>query len=134
MTEPTPQLPHAPLPDYYRDEADHTRYVRRIFDETAVDYDRIERTMAFGSGSWYRREALVRAGLAAGDKVVDVVETHNLPALKLHVRMGYQEQGRVAHVYCLFGRWKFFRETSYTGSRIEPLCRPRRVVTAAAAA
>jgi demethylmenaquinone methyltransferase/2-methoxy-6-polyprenyl-1,4-benzoquinol methylase len=72
LTEPTPQLPHAPLPDYYRDEADHTRYVRRIFDETAVDYDRIERTMAFGSGSWYRREALVRAGLAAGDKVVDV--------------------------------------------------------------
>ena len=68
------------------------------------------------------------------DKVVDVVETHNLPALKLHVRMGYQEQGRVAHVYCLFGRWKFFRETSYTGSRIEPLCRPRRVVTAAAPA
>ena len=68
----TPPLPHAPLPDYYRDEADHARYVRRIFDETAVDYDRIERAMAFGSGGWYRRQALVRAGLASGDKVVDV--------------------------------------------------------------
>ncbi|MDP1686630.1 class I SAM-dependent methyltransferase [Hydrogenophaga sp.] len=68
----TPHLPHAPLPDYYRDEADHARYVRRIFDETAVDYDRIERAMAFGSGGWYRREALKRAGLASGDKVVDV--------------------------------------------------------------
>jgi len=68
----TPQLPHAPLPDYYRDEADHARYVRRIFDETAVDYDRIERAMALGSGGWYRREALKRAGLASGDKVIDV--------------------------------------------------------------
>lgn len=68
----TPHLPHAPLPDYYRDEADHARYVRRIFDETAVDYDRIERAMAFGSGGWYRREALKRAGLASGDRVVDV--------------------------------------------------------------
>ena len=70
--EPTPHLPHAPLPAYYRDEADHARYVSRIFDETAVDYDRIERAMAFGSGGWYRREALIRAGLAAGARVVDV--------------------------------------------------------------
>ncbi len=72
MIEPTTRLPHAPLPAYYRDESDHARYVRRIFVETAVDSDRIERAMAFGSGGWYRREALVRAGLQAGDKVVDV--------------------------------------------------------------
>lgn len=72
MTEPTTHLPHAPLPAYYRDEDDHAKYVRRIFDETAIDYDRIERAMAFGSGGWYRRQALVRAGLAAGDKIVDV--------------------------------------------------------------
>jgi demethylmenaquinone methyltransferase/2-methoxy-6-polyprenyl-1,4-benzoquinol methylase len=72
LTEPTTQLPHAPLSAYYRDEADHARYVRRIFDETAIDYDRIERAMALGSGGWYRREALVRAGLASGHKVVDV--------------------------------------------------------------
>ncbi len=72
MEPTTPSLPHAPLPAYYRDEADHARYVRRIFDETAVDYDRIERAMAFGTGGWYRREALARAGLAAGDNVVDV--------------------------------------------------------------
>ncbi|MGE0349064.1 class I SAM-dependent methyltransferase [Hydrogenophaga sp.] len=72
MTEPTPQLPHAPLPAYYQDEADHARYVRRMFDETAIDYDRIERAMALGSGGWYRRQALQRAGLKPGDKVVDV--------------------------------------------------------------
>lgn len=66
------------------------------------------------------------------NKVVDVVETHNVPALKLHQRMGYHEQGRVVHVYGLFGRWKLFRETRYSGSRLAPLCKPRQVATAAA--
>ncbi|MNJ60444.1 hypothetical protein D3C77_561770 [compost metagenome] len=63
-----------------------------------------------------------------------MVETHNVPAMKLHLRMGYHEQGRVAHVYCLFGRWKFFRETTYSGSRLEQLRKPRAVKTAAAPA
>ncbi|MNP31989.1 hypothetical protein D3C76_1251400 [compost metagenome] len=58
------------------------------------------------------------------DTVVDVCESHNIPALKLHLRMGYQEQGRIMHVYCLFGRWKFFRETRYSESRLEPLRKP----------
>lgn len=66
------QLPHTPLPAYYADEAEHTRYLRRIFDDTAPDYDRIERVLAFGSGPWYRRKALQRAGLAAGAQVLDV--------------------------------------------------------------
>lgn len=92
MTKPTPYLPHAPLPAYYRDEADHARYVRRIFDETAVDYDRIERAMAFGSGGWYRREALVRAGLASGDKVVDVGIGTGLLARQARTVIGEQGQ------------------------------------------
>ena len=54
-------------------------------------------------------------------KVVDVCETHNIPALKLHLRMGYHEQGRVMHVYGLFGRWRLFRETRYDGSRLSGL-------------
>ena len=58
------------------------------------------------------------------NKVVDVVETHNIPAMKLHVRMGYHEQGRVTHVYGLFGRWRFFRESRYQGSRLESLRKP----------
>ncbi|MFD2644335.1 GNAT family N-acetyltransferase [Pseudomonas japonica] len=58
-------------------------------------------------------------------RVVDVVETHNVPALKLHLRMGYHEQGRVMHVYGLFGRWKLFRESRYESSRLLPLCKPR---------
>ena len=69
------------------------------------------------------------------NKVVDVVETHNIPAMKLHIRMGYHEQGRVTHVYGLFGRWRFYRETRYTGSRLDPLRKPGRpVVTGAASA
>ncbi len=65
-------LPHTPLPEYYGDEAEHGRYLRRIFDDTAADYDRIERVLAFGSGPWYRRDALKRAGLSAGAEVLDV--------------------------------------------------------------
>lgn len=43
-----------------------------MFDETAADYDRVERAMALGSGSWYRRRALLRAGLRPGMRVLDV--------------------------------------------------------------
>jgi demethylmenaquinone methyltransferase/2-methoxy-6-polyprenyl-1,4-benzoquinol methylase len=64
--------PHTPLPAYYGDEAEHQQYLRRIFDDTAADYDRIERVLAFGSGPWYRRSALQRGGLQAGDRVLDV--------------------------------------------------------------
>jgi demethylmenaquinone methyltransferase/2-methoxy-6-polyprenyl-1,4-benzoquinol methylase len=66
------QSPHTPLPKYYRDEVEHQRFLRRIFDETASDYDRIERVLAMGTGPRYRRMALQRAGLRPGDKLVDV--------------------------------------------------------------
>lgn len=65
-------------------------------------------------------------------RVVNVVAAHNLPALSLHVRMGYSEQGRVQHVYCLFGRWKFFRESHYRGSRLTHLRKARTPVAQAA--
>jgi len=64
--------PHAPLPEYYGAEQERTRWVRGLFDRTAADYDRVERAMSFGSGSWYRRKALERAGLKAGMRAVDV--------------------------------------------------------------
>ncbi|MBV4536134.1 MULTISPECIES: N-acetyltransferase [Pseudomonas] len=66
-------------------------------------------------------------------KVVDVCESDNIPALKLHLRTGYKEQGRIMNVYCLFGRWKFFRETRYTESRLEPLRKPERETVSATA-
>jgi demethylmenaquinone methyltransferase/2-methoxy-6-polyprenyl-1,4-benzoquinol methylase len=72
-TEPSAaHAPHAPLPDYYEGEAGRRAFVRQVFDETAGDYDRIERMMAFGSGPWYRRRALARSGLRQGMEVLDV--------------------------------------------------------------
>lgn len=58
--------------------------------------------------------------------VVDVCDARNIPALKLHIRMGYQEQGRIQHVYRLFGRWRFLRETRYSDSRLDALRKPSR--------
>jgi len=64
--------PHAPLPAYYGSDDEHRAFLRRIFDDTASDYDRIERVLAFGSGPLYRRSALRRAGLESGAQVLDV--------------------------------------------------------------
>jgi demethylmenaquinone methyltransferase/2-methoxy-6-polyprenyl-1,4-benzoquinol methylase len=68
-----PIAPHPTLPLYYEaGESAKRLFVRRIFNQTAGDYDRVERLMALGSGSWYRRQALRRAGLAQGMRVLDV--------------------------------------------------------------
>jgi demethylmenaquinone methyltransferase/2-methoxy-6-polyprenyl-1,4-benzoquinol methylase len=64
--------PHLPLTDYYPSEDTRRQWVGTIFDSTAVDYDRIETILGLGTGSWYRRQALVRAGLKPGMEVVDV--------------------------------------------------------------
>jgi demethylmenaquinone methyltransferase / 2-methoxy-6-polyprenyl-1,4-benzoquinol methylase len=74
--------PHAPLTNYYADEAARHRWLRRVFDTTAVDYDRVEWLMAFGSGPWYRRQALQRAGLSAGMRVLDVGTGTGLTAIE----------------------------------------------------
>jgi demethylmenaquinone methyltransferase/2-methoxy-6-polyprenyl-1,4-benzoquinol methylase len=76
ITPPRPQPsslpPHAPLTEYYSNEDEHQRFVRNMFDATAGDYERVERLLAWGTGSWYRRQALRRAGLKAGMQVLDV--------------------------------------------------------------
>src|SRR3569833_1830540 len=64
--------PHAPLTDYYRNEEERRGWVGKMFDATAADYNRIEAMLGFGTGSWYRREALKRAGLKPGMRVLDV--------------------------------------------------------------
>lgn len=66
------QAPHPPLQGYYRTEGERSAWVRGIFDRTAADYDRLERVLGLGSGSWYRRRALRTAGLERGMRVVDV--------------------------------------------------------------
>lgn len=64
--------PHSPLTDYYRNEEERRGWVSKMFDSTAADYDRIETMLGFGTGSFYRGQALQRAGLKAGMQVVDV--------------------------------------------------------------
>lgn len=64
--------PHVPLTDYYSGEESRRQWVGAIFDKTAIDYDRIETILGLGTGSWYRRQALMRAGLKPGMEVVDV--------------------------------------------------------------
>ena len=67
-----PLIPHPPLKQYYADE-DHRRgFVSWLFDETACHYDWIIRAMSFGSGNWYRKQALLRAGLVKDMQVLDV--------------------------------------------------------------
>lgn len=65
--------PHPELTRYWRGTVSAKRgFLRDIFDSTAVDYDRVEGIVALGSGRWYRRQALLRAGLHTGDHVLDV--------------------------------------------------------------
>lgn len=67
-------VPHQPLPDYYPsdDLQARERFIRTTFDDTAVDYNRLETILGFGTGPSYRGRALKRAGLAPGMTVVDV--------------------------------------------------------------
>lgn len=64
--------PHQPLTAYYAEESDRRGFLSHIFDRSAADYDRIERLLALGSGPWYRGQALARAQLKRGMRVIDV--------------------------------------------------------------
>lgn len=67
-----PQPPHPPLSAYYGREGDRSAWVRDCFDRSAADYDRLERILGLGTGSWYRRRALRAAGLVTGMSVLDI--------------------------------------------------------------
>ena len=72
LAAPAPLAPHPTLEAYYDSPEAKRGFVGDIFDQTAGEYDRIERMMALGTGPWYRRQALRRAGLAAGMRCLDV--------------------------------------------------------------
>jgi demethylmenaquinone methyltransferase/2-methoxy-6-polyprenyl-1,4-benzoquinol methylase len=68
-----PQLPpHPRLQHYYRDEVERRSYLDRAFDKSAQYYDRLSWLLGFGVDGWYRRQALLRAGLAPGMSMLDV--------------------------------------------------------------
>jgi demethylmenaquinone methyltransferase/2-methoxy-6-polyprenyl-1,4-benzoquinol methylase len=64
--------PHSPLTAHYRAADEKQTFLRRIFDDAAPHYESIARLGFFGSGQWYRRDALRRAGLRPGMRVLDV--------------------------------------------------------------
>jgi demethylmenaquinone methyltransferase/2-methoxy-6-polyprenyl-1,4-benzoquinol methylase len=79
-TVPPPIAPHAPLPRHYAESAQRDRFVRALFDQGAPSYDRINAIFSFGTGARYRRDALRRAGLAPGERVLDVATGTGLVA------------------------------------------------------
>ncbi len=85
-----PLPPHAPLERFYgrgsglapraggRDA--RRAFVTELFDRTARSYDWLNGVMSFGSGLRYRRDALRRAGLTEGMRVLDVAVGTGLTA------------------------------------------------------
>lgn len=65
---------------FWSDERSRRTFVDRIFDDGARDYEHVERLLALGSGSWYRREALRRAGIVPGMRVLDIATGTGLAA------------------------------------------------------
>jgi len=86
----TADSPIKPLPQYWVDEGDRRRFVDDLFDRTAHDYDRFERILAFGTGSRYRRDALRRAGLQPGMRVLDIATGTGLVAREALALVGGQ--------------------------------------------
>ncbi len=67
-----PVRPHPVLQPWYGDAESRAPFVRALFDATAADYDRANQVLSLGSGAWYRRQALRRAGLRPDMAVLDV--------------------------------------------------------------
>ena len=64
--------PHPPLRDYYQTEEQRRHLLDTQFDHVAPDYNWITQASSFGSGKWYRREALKRSGLTEGNTILDI--------------------------------------------------------------
>lgn len=79
-TAPPPIAPHATLPRHYADDRQRDRFVQGLFDQGAPSYDRINAIFSLGTGARYRRDALRRAGLAPGKRLLDVATGTGLVA------------------------------------------------------
>lgn len=64
--------PHPVLDAYYSSVEQKRQFVNDLFDRTASNYDRINAVAFLGTGGWYRRSALTRAGLRPGMRLLDV--------------------------------------------------------------
>lgn len=83
--------PHRHLTDFYDGQDAKPRFLVELFDRSASHYARAERIVSLGSGYLYRKNALQRAGLRPGMRVLDVATGTGLvarAALKLGVAPG----------------------------------------------
>ncbi|HHY85626.1 MAG TPA: class I SAM-dependent methyltransferase [Verrucomicrobia bacterium] len=64
--------PHRPLAEFYPEPAIRTRFLTELFDHAAPDYDFVSGIMSLWTDRAYRKQALRRAGLAPGMKLLDV--------------------------------------------------------------
>ena len=64
--------PHELFPGVYGDNTHRLPFVRGLFNSTAPHYDFINQLFSLGTGAWYRRRCLVRAGLQPGHRIIDV--------------------------------------------------------------
>lgn len=83
-----PRAPIGELRHYWSDEKERRRYLDHLFDDTARDYDFVERLLGLGSGPRYRRMALQRAGLAPGMHVLDIATGTGLVAREALATVG----------------------------------------------
>ena len=65
-------IPHPVLKPHYNSFEEKQKFLRIAFDAAAPFYEGIAKWGFFGSGDWCRKDSLVRQGLKAGMKVIDV--------------------------------------------------------------
>lgn len=93
VTEPEPAAaarlsPHPVLSQYYLRESERRKKVDEMFDASAPHYEWITGMMSFGSGRWYRAQALRRHGLEEGMRLLDVGSGTGALALSAQERVG----------------------------------------------
>src|SRR5256712_14073726 len=76
----SPTAPHPILTKYYQSEKERRPFVSALFDDAAEHYDWVCALGSFGSGQRYRRVVLLRSGLCAGMKLLDVATGTGLGA------------------------------------------------------
>jgi demethylmenaquinone methyltransferase / 2-methoxy-6-polyprenyl-1,4-benzoquinol methylase len=71
-TSSQPIAPHPPLCQYYDEIEARQGFLNELFNRTAYQYRNIEKATGFGTGLWYRRKALLQAGLKPSMHILDV--------------------------------------------------------------
>jgi len=84
-------LPHPLLKRHYDSSEAKPEFVNRLFDCGAKYYDFLEDLASFRTGAWYRRSALERHGLRAGQRLLDVACGTGLVAVQAMKILGGAE-------------------------------------------